>query len=146
MALAPDTRLYRRAWRGPAWAELSLRLRVVGAECQVCGRRPRSPARLQVGHAVAECELFALGAAVRDRHLLTEANLFVACKLCHFAFDLHVGVLDPARMTTTMCGRLRARYRRLEGRFRPLLVRRARFLARVLAELDRADTAGRGSA
>lgn len=80
-------------------------------------------------------ELFELG--VRDRHLLTEANLFVACKLCHFAFDLHVGVLDPVRMTKAMCGRLRARYRRLEGRFRPLLVKRARFLALVLTELHR---------
>ncbi len=125
---------YRRRRRGPPWAEVSTRLRVLALACEVCGRRPAALARLQCAHLVSEFELFFLG--LRDRYLLDERNLAVLCRPCHRAFDLDVGVLDERRLAPRQVARLRARYQRFESQFRRLALRRMRFLATAFAEVD----------
>src|SRR2546422_2853368 len=131
---APPGVRYRRARRGPAWAEVSTRLRVLVLACEVCGRRPVAIARLQCAHLVSEFELFLLG--LRDRYLLDERNLAVLCRPCHRAFDLWLGVLEAGRMAPRQVTRLRRRGERLGAAFRRLVLRRMRFLAAAFAEVD----------
>ena len=129
---APPGAPYWRAPRGPAWAKVSTRLRVLALVCEVCTRRPVAIARLQCAHLLSEFELFHLG--LRDRYLVDERNLAVLCRPCHRAFDLDLGVLDERRMAPRQVSRLRARYQRFALQFQPLVRRRLRFLKAALTE------------
>jgi hypothetical protein len=135
-----DRARYRKTYRGPGsqWTAVSLELRVVENECAVCGRRPSSPTRLQAAHLVSEFELFLLG--LRERYLCDRRGLVALCRPDHRAFDLVVvGVFDERRLNPRTVKQLRSRVRRFAGQFHKLTVRRMRFLAAVLAEVDRAD-------
>jgi len=135
LVVEPDSRVrYRRAFRGPKWADVSARLRVLALVGEVCGWRPVAIAQLQCAHLVSEFELFLLG--LRDRYLLDERNLGVLCRPCHRAFDLWLGVLDERRMAPAQATRLRRRFEGFTVAFRRLALRRIRFLAAALAETD----------
>src|SRR5438309_3447233 len=86
---------YRRAFRGPRWADVSITLRVEHNACEICRLRPREMHVLEAAHLVAEVELWALG--LRDAYLVDRRGLACLCGSCHTAFDLVVcGVRDAS--------------------------------------------------